>query len=185
MNDADMTFPDLPERTERLLSRALDGELTADERVELDGILSANTAARALFEDYGAIDALASAALKRDFSRNIASASHRRSYRGWWIGVGGGLLAAAAVVALSVLTSLPHAAPPGEGRSPIARSPARAPMGIQPQFVDYRDGDLSPTNRQINLHRDLIGIRSADQNKIYIIERARQSTNLRPISGDI
>ena len=54
------------ERIERLISRSLDGKLTADERAELAEILRANAAARRLLDEYTEIDRLAIRAIRRD-----------------------------------------------------------------------------------------------------------------------
>lgn len=177
------------ERTELLICRSLDGELTGDEFVELEGLLRMNPAARRLREEYSRIDALSVQALRRDFeSSKTAAAGDRR--RGIRLAAAGAVLTAAAVVALSFLPNLWTA-------GVWNRAADKGPMAVQPsvgagpsgprQFIDYRDTDYVPSQRRRDVYRDLIGVRGKNeknQDVIYIFERNTQATRITPISGD-
>jgi len=196
MNQSGRDTFEFNERAERLISRMLDGEISPVEQAELDALLARDEGLRAALDDYARIDRIAGLVLQQDMEAGDKvgvlscqpAASPRKaaavvgSYRGWWLAAAGGILAAAAVVGFSFLTNM-HSEEPA---LPIApRSGGKVVAPIQPQFIDYRHTDGLPRNRQTDLHRDIIGIRGTDPNVIYILERARQSTRLRPISGDV
>ncbi|MCB9850552.1 MAG: hypothetical protein H6817_07590 [Phycisphaerales bacterium] len=100
------------EQLERLISRRLDGELTADEQLELDRELLRNPAARQMLEQYAAIDTLAAEVLRDCAARRQAPrlvvpapesqpaasrpAAHHRGGR--WMLVGSALAACLALV---------------------------------------------------------------------------------------
>ena len=54
---------------ERLIVRRLDGEITPEERVELDRELQQNPAARAMLDAYAALDELAATVLRESAER--------------------------------------------------------------------------------------------------------------------
>jgi len=171
-------------RTQRLISRHLDGELSDLEAAELDSILSSDPAARSLLAEYEALDRLAAEALRFDLA-GVRPAAPRRSHRGFWIGAASAVLTAAAVLLLSFL--LPSSDGPRDRIAhsrPFAPSERRVPAVAPSRFVDYRDADFSPKRRFGNVHRDLIGIRGRNPNVIYIFERQRQSSRVVPVSGD-
>lgn len=178
------------ERTELLICRSLDGELTAGERAELEGILQTDPAARQLLEEYGRVDDLAVRALRRDFESAKTVVAVGR-FRGIRLAAAGAVLTAAAVVALSFLPNLWSV---GSGGGPSPNRPVAvqpmirqgAPGGPQ-QFVDYREEDYLPHRRQRDVIRDVIGVRGKNeknQDVIYIFERNTQSTRITPLSGD-
>jgi hypothetical protein len=185
------------ERTERLISRLLDGEITSEEQAELDGTLAGNPAAQALLHEYRRIDARAAEALRCDFYGVTTTVAPRRR-SGLWLATAGGLLAAAAVVAFSFLPDLwsgrtgsgePSRSVPMVMRDPGPPVDASAGMdrnGFVPpaQFADYRNADQRPVRRLRDVQRDWIGIPSADGKTIFFIERKTQTTKLTPISGD-
>jgi hypothetical protein len=184
------------ERTERLISRLLDGEITSEEQTELDGTLAGNSAAQALLSEYRRIDARAAEALRCDFHGVTTTVAPRRR-SGLWLATAGGLLAAAAVVAFSFLPDLwSGKSGSGEPSHPVAVVPTPGPAqhpgggistnGFVPpaQFADYRNADQRPVRRLRDVQRDWIGIPSADGKTIFFIERKTQTTKLTPISGD-
>lgn len=196
------------ERTERLICRLLDGEITADQRAELDAILARNAEARSLLKEYGEIDARAAEALRHDLCR-AATAVAPRGRRGLWLATAGGLVAAAAVIVFSLLPDLWTGGtwPGGSGLpmgandngDAIARSgngfdqqatprfPGSSQAGrgqMAQQFVDYGGLDQRPAQRSRDLQRDWVGIPTADPDTIIIIQRDRRTTRITPISGD-
>jgi len=95
------------EQLERLVGRALDGELTAEQRAELDRELLSNPAARELYDACSAIDALAADVIRESTSRRLprlvcpAPAVQRKapiSRRSAWMLAGSALAACLALV---------------------------------------------------------------------------------------
>jgi anti-sigma factor RsiW len=195
------------ERTERLICRLLDGEITPREQTELDDVLAVDPAARLLLKEYQQTDLDAAMALRRDFQTVMPVVAPRRR-GGLWVAAATGVLAAAAGIALALFTNLPWqpAKNAGDTAGPADVVPAPAlprrmlpggpvPGGYAdfvggpgrlaaPQFVDYRNIDNRPIRRQQDVRRDWIGIPSSDQNTIFIIERSARRTRITPISGD-
>jgi len=62
----------IDERTEQLVTRKLDGELTGAESHELNKLLIRSPQARALMEEYERADALAGEALRAAFEREAS-----------------------------------------------------------------------------------------------------------------
>ena len=64
-------MPEIDERTERLINRKLDGEITPDEELELNKILIRSPATRALLERSAGYDGLARAALREELGEYV------------------------------------------------------------------------------------------------------------------
>jgi hypothetical protein len=182
MNDLTQQ-PGAIDRLERLISRHLDGEITAAEQRELDAMLAADADARAIFEDYCHIDARAGAVLRMDLS-DARDAQYPRQRSPWWTTIFTAVSAAAAVVALSFLFD----ADGGTRSGPRPFPPDAMVDAAENEFVgspiDYRTVDFQPTQRVGDWRRDLIGIRGKDPNVILIVEQATQTSGRVPIYGD-
>lgn len=185
MNDAPENLSGIDERVEVLICRSLDGEATVQEQAELDAILARSVSARTIFDEYRRHDIAAATALKLDFdiAKTVVVARPRR---GLWLATAGVALGAAAVFAMSFLSSLLTG---GGASQPIQvtgnQTRRVAPTIQEPTYVDYNGADdLGPLQRERTLHRDLIGIPGSDRNTIYILERNVRSTRVAPISGD-
>ncbi len=179
------------ERTELLICRYLDGEISSAEQAELNRILAVNDAARALLDEYQHNDHVAMQALRQDAgvsaTRNSTPTPTHR-HRGWWTAIVSATLTAAAVIAISFipsfLSSPTSSSPVALQQSKNAR-PSQAVPQINPQLVDYkRDMNYVPMQRNMDLHRDVIGVQGNSPNVIYLFERSRSSTKLTPVSGD-
>jgi len=170
------------ESIERLICRRLDGEISPAQEAELERALAADSAARALLEEYRRNDLLAARALRADLGRRHVQPARRLRHPLWFVAAGA-VLTAAAVVAISFL---PLFSPSGRR---VADNPQRpehtmkAPV-TAPRFIDYRQMEYHPRQRFSDVHRDLIGIRGRNPNVIYLFERQTQSTKVVPISGD-
>lgn len=191
------------ERTERLICRLLDGEITADQRAELDAILARDAEARSLLKEYGEIDARAAEALRHDLCRT-ATAVAFGGRRGLWLATAGGLVAAAAVIAFSFLPDswtgkagwAPGVNGQGDqlvqGHNGFESSAMARFRGLRedrvgqatPQFVEYGYSDERPAHRSRDLRQDWLGIPTADPNTIIVIQRDHRTTRITPISGD-
>jgi len=192
---------DVPARTERLISRCLDNEITAEERAALDRLLAGNPAARAMFEAYRRNDLLAAHALNDAFQPATTVAAPGR-FRGYWLATVGAVSAAAAVIAVSFLLSYAWPSSPGvdgpngdgqprvvERAMPGRSLPAPAPRtggdrAVSPRFVEYRNDDYRPYQRVQDVHQDVIGIRGQDEDVILILELDRTNHRVIPVSGE-
>lgn len=196
MNDQYDNRIETQDRIERLICRRLDGEMTASENAELDRILATDASARKLLSDYARIDAFAVQSLRTDFA-HARAAVRPRQLGGYRLAAAGAVLAAAAVIALSFIPNLfgPTEQSPREFVASPQRvveplSPYRGgftPREQVPQYVDYRDTDYLPQQRQQDVLRDLIGVRvknEKNQDVIYIFERNAETTRIVPLSSD-
>lgn len=143
---------DVSEHIERLITRKLDGEITADESLELDRELIRSPRARALFDEYQRLDQLAGACIRSTIGQRSADApvlviggppapatvAHRR--HAWmWVAA-----AMAACLALVVIWNTPNG--PGlSGRVADNGMDATAPrlngqLGPRPQVGMPRVG---------------------------------------------
>ncbi len=171
---------------ERLISRHLDGEITAAEQRQLDAMLASDADARALFEDYCRLDASAGSVIRIDASDSRQLAG-RRPRSPWWTTIFTAVSAAAAVVAFSFLFEADRQQRPvrpfPENRMAGASQNA-LPAGLIDSPIDYRAVDFQPTQRVSDWRRDLIGIRGRNPNVILIVEQATQTAGRVPIYGD-
>jgi hypothetical protein len=184
MNARDMVG-EVSEHVERLICRFLDGELTAAQRAELNAVLRRDPAARALMDDYARNDAIVASALRRDFENAMTATAPGRG-RGLWLATAGSVLAAAAVIMFSALPTM-HSPMDGAvvGNVPVVEHFPSAGTGSSLfRTIDYRDVDMRPARRQRDVHRDVIGIRGEDKNKMYVIERGESQTRIVPIAGE-
>ncbi|HPF39968.1 MAG TPA: hypothetical protein P5081_23980 [Phycisphaerae bacterium] len=184
------------DRSERLIVRALDGELSSAERVEFEALIAASPAAARLYRDYQRLDALAGAALHADFNAGVnttysvvtSASSHGHHWsKSMRVGVMTALLAAAAVI---VLASLPiqwsdtrtansnHDHPQSWPNDPVV-TPA------SPTFIDYQRPVYQPQRLEGDVFRDVIGVQGENPNVILIIERLTRQSRVETVSGEI
>lgn len=196
MNEyGDIQGMQVDERTEVLINRYLDGELSDAQQAELHAILGRDPAARAMLEQYHRNDALVAQALRRGIESTMtATAPGRR--RGTWLAIASSGLAAAAVFVFSIAPQLPHNQPNQTAK--FAKTGGSIPVGVPTEYtfaepvhipqvparlVDYRDDDLMPQRRQQLTDRELIGVRG-DDGRLYLIERNVKSTRVAPMAGE-
>ena len=192
MNEIDDIPTGVDERTERLMSRVLDGEADAQERAELAGVWLRDPAARALFDQYERFDKLAATAFRRDLTETRPTAPPGR-FRSWRLGAAAAALSAAAVIALSFLPNwqppdltLPEnrsAVPTMTDAGPGTSGPSR--MIRSPAEPAYLDVDHQPVRKLRDIRQDFIGVPGKNKDQIYIFERNTQTTRLVPVSGDV
>jgi len=182
------------ERIEILINRALDGELSAADRRELDDALANNESARALMQEYEALDRAAGVAIHADFEASPTSATtsplhyaQPPRWHGLRTGISAALFAAAAMI---VVASLPWSTifPSNKPQDTIAdRSFPPGPRQLptyQPMQVDYRRPAYQPQQLRGDVYRDVIGIRGDNPNVIIILERETHAARLDPLVGD-
>jgi hypothetical protein len=177
------------ERTERLIGRHLDGELTADERHELNRELLRSAAARRMLSDYEANERLAAevigAAANGCWTVSGPLGGHRHGRR---IVIGGavlGGLAAAAVVMMAVGLPWQLGRPTVQTRvNPIASTAdSPYPVVVSDDLV-YTSTDL-PHHGERRTHRDYVGVYDEAQGTLYMMELNRTRTVRVPVAGDL
>jgi anti-sigma factor RsiW len=183
---------DVDERTERLIVRRLDGELSDEEALELDRELLRSPRARELLEEYKRIDGAAAAALAaaipEDPGRAVpfsvqGSAPPAKRYSRWW-------WALPAAVAAGVILALTLFPPPLTDR-PLAVSTVSPPTSagpyVEPARVEPSLGGPSAVRQAAHgggsldrvVDQDLLYI-IGDDGKIYVIDRQHMRTAHRP-----
>lgn len=191
LGDHDIPFG-IDEEAERLIGRHLDGEITVSEQARLDQILAASAEARIVLEDYRRIDSMATAAMKRDLAGHTGRSgaaqgngviSLQSRLQPWLMGAAGAVLAAAAVVLVSIAFNADPRGPALSQQTSPTDRPRIAPQAPG-ELVDYRDVDYQPRQTLDSVYRDLIGIRGSNPNRIYIFEREAKATRTVPVSGD-
>lgn len=164
-------MPPENQELETLISRHLDGEASAEQRRELNEVLSRDRTARALYDEYAALDAEAAAVLRRV----MGSSNGHRSLRWapWFVTV---VAAAAALVAAIGPRWMTHpGAAPGNGLRTHAGPGWFMPPGESPgataNAVDVLvDPTAVPARRS---SRDFILIPGSRPGEILLIEVRR------------
>lgn len=185
------------DRAERLMTRALDGEITPAERNELETLMDADPAIASMFQNYRRIDALASDALHADF-QGAADAFQTQADQRYplrirdhvWsrhvrVGLATALLAAAAVI---VIASLPFGVTDSSGvasHSGGTRDWPKATVNQAPVFVDYQRPVYQPQRLEGDVFQDVIGVRGDNPNVIIILERLTRQSRVDAVSGEI
>jgi len=178
------------EQLERLINRALDGELGDDARLELDRELIRNPEARRIFAEYQAMDQSAVAGLDRAFGgeskapawageelapkQTVPLARRHMSVR--WLIPG-----AIAAALLATVVPYPDLRSPAPTAKRVVTAPTESPLlgrtaqGVLPRTVSSSAGATPAVHR--NRGRDLIGVLGDDGNVYWIeVERTRTVT---------
>jgi anti-sigma factor RsiW len=181
----------IDERTEQLINRKLDGELTADESLELDKLLIRSPQARALLEEYAVIDEQATQAIETVVARaetRVAPdqiAGWGRSRLQMWYSFGL-VTAVAAAVSLAVMLSFRAATmseattPPGIEQSLRDPMAAAGPAGSidQPWRID------GPRRETLDIDRDVIGVWDRQSHSLYLIEADNTRSMIEPVKAN-
>jgi anti-sigma factor RsiW len=182
----------IDERTERLISRKLDGELSESDALELDRALIRSPEARRMLEDYERSERQASQALHGAF----ADSRHADERAATWAGTaaarrrvwpGAARIAAAAMIAivmggLSASWFVPRL---GNRASIIANRPEESP----PQRADRDMGDIiltpvsarGPQLAHDRILRDVFVVVDEDTDNLYLLEMDRTQRTLSPV----
>ncbi len=171
-------------RIERLISRHLDGEITAEEQLELDRAILRDPEVRSLFEEAQRIDSLAMdslqgvmVSLNTPFEIDSLTSKSRqvgRSYGlAWWLMPG----AIAAVIVVGIFVVKPVFSPIWEhgghdavrlDTTPVVESATGTHLGLVPEGPVELVND-SPRRIKRHTDREVIGIVGEDGN-IYWLE---------------
>lgn len=168
----------IDERAERLINRKLDGELTADETLELNRLLIRSPEVRSVMESYllmdeqvgEAVRTVVSAPAAHGAPRDISNWSRKRQ---WWYSFGlvSGL---AAAITLAVLLSQRAAelggtspSDPGSIRSAVAAR--HTPEPTVEYVADTADIE-GPRHETVSLEREVIGVWDYRSGSLYLLE---------------
>jgi anti-sigma factor RsiW len=177
----------MDERTEHLISRRLDGEITGEESLELDRLLIRSPEARTWMEACERQDRLAAETLhaalpgdvQTDRGESAASLTHPsnteripRFVAGRWSGLRAASIALAVLAGTGVgyFTSQ-RWAPPTSGRAGLDASTEEVSPGVDHGAVAERDDETSPTSPQ--LVRDVYGVVDEETGNLYLLEATR------------
>lgn len=180
----------IDERTEILINRKLDGELTEAESLELDKAMLRSPGARDRLEEYTRLDEAARATLDAalghandgDGRRIITfrkAARMRRTLEA---------VAIAAVVALAVVSG-GEAVKWMTGPEPAELKPSgTAPAPERAQSNDQRAGDPfvvpvieGPRHHEQQVERDVFGVYDEETQSLYLLESSRTQTTVTPM----
>lgn len=194
----------IDEHVELLITRYVDGEITADDWRTLEAELARNPAARRLVDEYQRLDAQSREALRHVCISPGTAVVATRTRRGVWLGSAAGLLAAAAVLALVLR-------PFGSSRSPLDpdtnnagvgqvadgwhsfvdepslnRAPAWADRAVPvAHFVDYVDEvPVQPVRLKRRSTRDYISVMDEQTRSVYLLEVDNRAQKVVPVSGN-
>lgn len=182
----------IDERAEQLINRKLDGELTVDESLELDKLLIRSPQARALLEEYAAIDEQAAEVLQavvaapeaRVTPENIASWGPARVRLWFSFGL---VTAVAAAISLSVLLSL-RANLISDGAR--LQSPSAAPLSQRMAVAGPADATDKmwridgPRRETLNVEKDVIGVWDRHSHSLYLIEADSTGSMVEPVKAN-
>ncbi len=177
---------DVDERTERLINRYLDGELTPTEQDELNQILLRSAEARRMLSDYQENDRLATETIAvavegRWSGGSVGPWSVARRWiagRTVWAGV-----AAAAVLALVVLAPW-QAHELAQNPKPIAPVVSSNGSVVSGDRLTYTSTGV-PVRGERNIKRDYIGVIDEENDSLYVFEVDRRRTIHVPVAGDL
>lgn len=196
------------EQLERLITRSLDGEISAADRAILNAELDADPQARRLFDDYRRLDGAAHAALQTvaDAPRiiQLPRRPQRPNRRMTWLAAVPAVLAAAAAVVFFIAprgsepkpTDAPQVVSIGKPplKNLVPHDPANSALQTPAwagqadpgaQFVDYVDQpSLQPRRLNRHLTRDWIGVMDETGRNIYLMQNNHRRTRIVPVSGD-
>lgn len=167
----------IDERTERLINRRLDGQLTEDESLELNKLLIRSPEAQTLLAQYAAMDEQLGDVVRTVVSAPAATVEPGEvsgwslAPRRWWYSFG--LISAlAAAITLAVLVSQRVSGIPGgdlQARSVVDASLAGREFfsGNEPDYVATIEGPRRQTER---LQREVIGVWDRQSHSLYLLE---------------
>ena len=163
------------ERTERLIVRSLDGEVSPQEQAELRRVLARDGAARTLWQEYRSNDAMAAAAIERLI---VGPATARPGSQGWrraatWLGWG-----AAAAVVLLLLWPLGHFGDAGDSGGTVHDGVAGVGSS---QLAEPADSDR---DRGRDRH-DYFGILDERNGDLYLFQPNQVDWRVVTASGEL
>jgi len=173
----------IDERTEQLINRRLDGELTSDEQLELNKRLIRSPEARALIEDYQKMDALAHATLD-NFSQKSELASDVQPRSRFIFFAGGSAIAAAFIlVGFLSISLLPLNNPQ---KAVVANNPQVEPTMIaalpMTRDISRMLSIEGPRHEREQVHKDVLGVFDQETQSVYLLEMDQQQTTVVPVS---
>jgi anti-sigma factor RsiW len=185
----------IDDRTERLITRKLDGELTEEESLELNKLLIRTPEARTMLEDYTRMDARAaevihdvvSAPVVSELPANVAAGTQAAGgtelrHRRQWYSLAA-ISAVAAVITLTVLLSqrtagipVPHA-PGMTVAAPDTVAVTSAPPG-QFQWASTLD---EPRRQTDSMETEVFGVWDRESRSLYLLEADTAGSLVEPV----
>ncbi len=185
----------IDERTERLINRMLDGELTEADELELNKQLIRSPEARRMLEDLERLDTLADQALHAAFERphhpHESAPGHRLQTKDYRL-LRRTTAVAAAILLAAMIGGLPREWLTAPGPGEITQSPNHpiTESGLRPsdyslQTTDYGLQPIDGPRRQWNnRQRDLIAVYDETTKSYYLLERDRVQRAVTPVTAN-
>jgi hypothetical protein len=178
----------IDERTEQLINRKLDGELSDQESLELDKLLIRNPQVRALLEEYARMDeqagevirAVACEPVTRIGPQDVLSWTSAPRHQWWYsFGLVSGVAAAITLaVLLSQRTSTLRVSRPSSLQLSHTPSQDADPLAGQLDYVWNVEG---PRRETVNLDRDVIGVWDGESGSLYLLEADSTRSFVEPV----
>lgn len=172
----------LDERTERLITKRLDGRLSDDESLELDKLLIRSPEARQALDDSEAIDRRTAQSLRGLFDDSVAvwgrATGHLEAnrHRTWPFGLG---VAAAFVLLIAGLPMLDRSRPVIDPPVAAFDEPMvdRDAMGaiLPVNYTNAEPGEIAgtivgPRQYRRQIHQNVIGVLDPETQNVYLLE---------------
>lgn len=189
----------IDERTENLINRRLDGELTDDESLELDKRLIRSPGAQALMEEYERAGLVAGEVLRtavgendvgHDRAEQLArtAAFRGRPWRAWRGGVAVAAVFLGVIIGVGMgywlstpavpVTSDPAVVQPSDVTEPLI---ATAPTELDRDKVRSLE---QPPRRERRVVQDVVGVFDEKTRSVYLLEASRVETSLAPVRAN-
>ncbi len=205
------TIPPQPNHLERQICLLLDGELPADEQVELTRELLRNPTARQLHDEYAELDEQAAGAMQWLLEQPARpTCDLPRKCRIDWAGkvTSGWAVAAAVLLMVAIWTVVELTAKPQSHSAPVTGGLAvggggsigsREAVAIDMEFgwyeaaasvqtADYQEPRPlieTPAHQQRQTHRRSLGIYDEENERLYLLELERQITERQALGEEL
>ncbi len=178
----------IEERTERLINRRLDGELTPAESLELDKLLIRNPDARALLEEYVQMDGRAHDALSTCLSATDAPQDAAEiepikppiRSRMYSLVAASGLAAAMAMAVLFSQSTRSVVTPSQSGVAALDHQIVQAPVDEESQ-LQWASAFEGPRRQTESLDREVLGVWDGESRRLYLLEADNASSLVEPV----
>lgn len=186
----------IDERTEILINRRLDGELTPDESLELDKRLIRDPQARTLLaelrnDDRAVADALNSFANEINERRSPISDELPPRRLPWYFRLAGPMAIAASVAMMFMFLQQPTPTPSPTPDDAVIAADQPVPVEttvaevspLRPVAKMTEDGILlaDPHLRDVGLQRDILGVMDEQNQQLYLLELERSREKVVPV----
>lgn len=168
----------IDERTEHLINRQIDGELTSDEQLELNKRLIRSPEARAMSEEYQQFDTLAREALHGFCQKSRTEPEIKHQSRFTTLTRGSALAAAVILFAFMSMWLFPSKQ---QQAVKLDNGTMIASLPIVKEIAQLASIE-GPRHERERVQKDLIGVFDRETQSVYLLEMDQQQTTVVPVS---